>query len=351
MAFEKFYDNNYKKFLVLPAIILLASIIYITIFTIQNGVPINPDITLTGGTTYTIQTTFSPEEMKQELSESFQDFDVKTISDNSGNQLQLVVMCPEDVSDDMKDELEDILGFKLTVDNSSIEQTDSSLSSNFYNQLLVAIILAFFWMAAAVFIIFSEGGKRKFWIILANLIFAIFLGNFFLKINPVISFILFLAFAVGFIYIYTKNSIPAFAVMLSAFADIAATLAVVNLIGMKISIAGIVAFLMLIGYSVDSDIMLTSRLMRKKEKVNSAISGAFKTGWTMTFTSILAVGVALIVVYPFGSVLNQIFTILLIGLSFDLVNTWITNASILKWYIEKSPTDSLHKPSKRREKI
>ena len=334
MTFGKFYDKNYKKFLVIPAVLILASIIYLTVYTINNEMPINPDVTLTGGTTYTIQTAYSAKDMEQALGDKFEDFDVQAISDNAGNQLQLVITCPEESSETIKAEVESILGFKLTVENSSREQTDSSLSSEFYKQLLVAIILAFFWMAAAVFIIFSKGGKRKFWVILANLIFAIFLGNFFLKMNPILSLIIFLAFGVGFIYTYIKNSVPAFAVMLSSFADIAMTFALVDLIGMKISTAGIVAFLMLIGYSVDSDIMLTSRLLRKKESVNDAIKGAFKTGSTMTFTSIIAVGVALIVVYPFASVLNQIFTILLIGLSFDLINTWITNASILKWYME-----------------
>ena len=34
-------------------------------------------------------------------------------------------------------------------------------------------------------------------------------------------------------------------------------------------------------------------------------------------------------------ILSQIFTILVIGLSFDLINTWITNVSILKWYAQK----------------
>lgn len=334
MAFGKFYDKNYKKFLIIPALLILASVIYLSVYTATNGMPINPDVTLTGGTTYTIETNYSASDMEQKLGEIFEDFDVQSISDNAGNQLQLIITSPEESSDAIKSEVEDILGFKLTVENSSKEQTDSSLSSEFYKQLLVAIILAFFWMAAAVFIIFSKGGKRKFWVIIANLVFAIFLGNFFLRWNPILGLIVFLAFAVGFIYTYIKNSVPAFAVMLSAFADIAMTLALVDLIGMKISTAGIVAFLMLIGYSVDSDIMLTSRILRKKETTNEAIKGAFKTGTTMTFTSIIAVGIALIVVYPFASVLNQIFTILLIGLSFDLVNTWITNASILKWYME-----------------
>jgi len=123
--------------------------------------------------------------------------------------------------------------------------------------------------------------------------------------------------------------------MLSAFADIVVTLAIVDLIGMKISTAGIVAFLMIIGYSVDTDILLTTRLLQRKEGVNKAIFGAFKTGTTMTFTSIIAIASALIVVYSFSSVLNQIFIILLIGLGLDLINTWATNASIIKWFVEK----------------
>ena len=111
------------------------------------------------------------------------------------------------------------------------------------------------------------------------------------------------------------------------------TLALVNIIGIKLSTAGIVAFLMLIGYSVDTDILLTTRLLRRKESVNKALFGAFKTGTTMTITSIIAITTALIAIYSFESVLNQIFTILLIGLGFDLFNTWITNASIIKWYV------------------
>ena len=125
--------------------------------------------------------------------------------------------------------------------------------------------------------------------------------------------------------------------MLSAFADIIMTLALVNLIGLKLSTGGVVAFLMIIGYSVDTDILLTTRILRKKsnDSVNALLRGAFKTGMNMMVTSIIALTTALIVVYPFSSVLNQIFTILLIGLGFDIINTWITNMSIIKWYAEK----------------
>ena len=69
--------------------------------------------------------------------------------------------------------------------------------------------------------------------------------------------------------------------------------------------------------------------------LNHRIFGAFKTGVTMTLTSLFAILFALFVVKSFSIVLTQIFTILVIGLSFDLCNTWITNVSLLKWYVEK----------------
>lgn len=334
MKFETWYNKNYKKLLYAPALLLLISVLYIGFFYVQHDSIIYRDVSLTGGTTFTISTDFAPSEIESALSSSYDDFEVRGISDNTGRQIEVVVIVNSDDTQGIQQALEAILGFALTEENSSVEFTSSSLSSEFFNQLIIAVILAFFWMAAVVFVIFSRGVKTKVWIIIGNIIFAMFLGNYFMRGNSVISMIVFLAFAVVFIRTYIKNSVPAFAVMLSAFADIVMTLAVVNFVGMKLSTAGIVAFLMLIGYSVDSDIMLTTRILNKKEETNTVLKSAFKTGMTMTVTSIIAVATALIVVYPFGSVLNQIFIILLIGLAFDIFNTWITNASIIKWYAE-----------------
>jgi preprotein translocase subunit SecF len=336
MKFENWYDKNYKKLLILPAAVLLISLIYITTFYLQTGDIINKDVSLTGGTTITIQTQISQQDVENTISQKITDFEVKTISDNTGKQIQLVITVNEQNTETLETILEELLGYKLTAENSvSKETTSASLSADFYKQLIIAIILAFFWMAAVVFLIFSKGKGPKFWTIILNIAFGFFMGKFFLSINSIISAIIFLAFAVILIRMYIKNSVPAFAVMFSAFADIVMTLSLVNFIGIKLSTAGIVAFLMLIGYSVDTDILLTTRLLKKHESTDKALLGAFKTGATMTVTSIIAIATALIVVSSFESVLNQIFTILLIGLGFDLFNTWITNASIIKWYTEK----------------
>lgn len=337
MNFSKWYDKNYKKALILPVAVLAISIIYLLIFYAQTGDIINKDVTLTGGTSISISTDIPASSFRDEISETFQDFDIRSISDNAGNQIEVVITVKEARTEDLRSVLESYLEYELTPENGvSIETTSASLSEDFYKQLIVAILLAFFWMAAVVFLIFGKGKKIKTIVILLNILFGFFMGNLFLSLPPAISGIIFAAFAIFFISTYIRNSVPAFAVMLSAFADIVMTLALVDFIGMKISTAGIVAFLMIIGYSVDTDILLTTRILRKKESVNSALFSAFKTGTTMTLTSIIAITAALIIVFPFASVLNQIFIILLIGLGFDLFNTWLTNASIIKWYVEKN---------------
>jgi len=134
--------------------------------------------------------------------------------------------------------------------------------------------------------------------------------------------------------IYFINSIPSLAVILSAFSDIIITLAIVNIVGMKLSTAGIAAFLMLIGYSVDTDILLSTKVLKTREgSILNRIFIAMKTGLTMSVTTMAAITVALI--FAQSEVLKQIMTILLIGLLIDLINTWIQNAGILRWYMEK----------------
>ena len=64
--------------------------------------------------------------------------------------------------------------------------------------------------------------------IILNIFLGFFMGNFFLTINPILAGIIFLTFSTILIRIYIKNSVPAFAVMLSAFADIVMTLAIVD---------------------------------------------------------------------------------------------------------------------------
>ncbi len=282
-----FHDKNYKLLLLIPLAILLFSFIYMSSFYSQNNDFIRRDITLKGGTSVTISGDLNTVELEQALSNQLGELGTREIYDLITREKLAIVIETTSDGEQAKQILEEYLGYELTEENSSFEFTGSTLSQSFYRQLLIAILIAFLFMAIVVFIIF-------------------------------------------------RTPIPSAAVIISAFADILMTLVVVNLLGIKVSSAGIIAFLMLIGYSVDTDILLTTRILKRDEgSLNKRIFGAFKTGTTMTLTSLLAVVFALVVVSSFSSVLAQIFTILSIGLCFDLLNTWITNASILKWYMEK----------------
>ncbi len=285
--FAEFHNKNYKKLLLIPLILFLLSIGYLFMFNTQNGNFIHKDISLTGGTAVTIYGSFKVEKLQNDLSGQLNELNLRSIYDLITREQKAVIIETTLNGDETKVILENYLGYELTSDNSSFEFTGSVLSESFYKQLIIAIFFAFIFMAIVVFVIF-------------------------------------------------RTFIPSIAVIISALADIIMTLALVDFFGIKMSSAGIVAFLMLIGYSVDTDILLTTRILKRSEgSLNHRICGAFKTGVTMTMTSLLAILFALFVVKSFSIVLTQIFTILVIGLSFDLVNTWITNVSLLKWYVEK----------------
>jgi len=283
---KNWYDRTYKLQILLPLAVLVFCVIYLGQFYVNNGDIIYKDVSITGGTTITVFKTVDIAALRQSLSPEFPDIEVRALSDfRTGEQRGFFVETSANV-DLVKAALEKQLGLVLTQDNSSIEFTGSALSSSFYQQLRLAVIIAFVLMAVVVFIIF-------------------------------------------------RTLVPSLAVILAAFADIVMTIVVVDIYNIQLSTAGIVALLMLIGYSVDTDILLTSRVLRGREgTVNQRIFGAFKTGIMMTLTAIAAVAVSYILTSSYSETLRQMFTILLIGLGFDIFNTWITNASLIKWYAE-----------------
>jgi len=283
---KNWYDKSYKLILVIPAIMILLSVVYLINFNAQNGDIILKDVSLTGGTEIEFNDpNVDVDSLKASLVADFPDISVRGKSDiRTGQQTGVIVKSVAEASE-LQPALEEALGYELV--EASIKKSNPGLSGGFYKQLRNAILLSFVLMAIVVFLIFRKG-------------------------------------------------IPSLAVVLSAFADIVMTVALVNILGIKLSLAGITAFLLLIGYSVDTDILLTSRLLKRHEgTVNERMYEAFKTGTTMTVTSIVAVAVTLIFIFNSSEALKQIFSILLIGLGFDLLNTWLMNASIIKWYIER----------------
>lgn len=135
------------------------------------------------------------------------------------------------------------------------------------------------------------------------------------------------------VFILFRTAVPSLAVVLSAFGDIVVPVAVMNLAGIKLSFGIVAALLMLIGYSVDSDILLTNHVLRRSGGFYESAYRAMRTGVTMTTTSLSAAIVMAIVASVFGiGLLAAIGTVLAIGLAVDLANTYLLNFSLLRRY-------------------
>ena len=281
---KHWYDKNYKKLLVIPVVLLIICISYLMYFYSQNGDIIYKDPSLSGGTTITLRTESDAKNLELSLKKSLEDVYVRTISDISTGKQIAVLIDSSEKPEVLEPLIEEITGQKLTDENSSIEFSGPSLGNNFYRQLIIAVIISFVLMSLVIFFLF-------------------------------------------------RTLIHSVAVIFAALSDIIMAIAVVDFFGFRLSAAGIAAFLMLIGYSVDTDILLTTRVLKKRgEPVNSRIYGAFKTGMFMTLTGLIAVIPAFLIVTGLPDSFRQIFLILAIGLSADILNTWLTNASIIKWY-------------------
>jgi preprotein translocase subunit SecF len=285
----RFYDKNYKKLLLIPFIILGLSILQILTQTALTGDFVNKGISLKGGVTITVQTeqVLDLEQLETQLRNSFPANDITVRSFTRSGQFAGVVV-ESDIDVDDQEELdatiEAVERFTQSTEH-SIEGIGSSLGESFFKEVALALLLAFVFMGIVVFITF-------------------------------------------------RKIVPSLAVILAAFVDIVVTLAMVNVLGIKLSTAGVAAFLMLIGYSVDTNILLTTKVIKRRGgTVIDRVLKAMRTGLTMSATTIGALIVALVLTQ--SEVIGQIMTILLIGLIVDLMSTWLQNVGLLRLYLEK----------------
>jgi len=290
---DKIYHDHYKVLLLIPFILLLLAFLVIGINYSQTGQVVATGVSLSGGLTITIPTADDPinvDDLENKLQDSFaNDLLIRELEELGQQQAVSLQVAPLTTDQDLE-ALEESLLLVLEEDIPDIRETYTveivgpSLGASFLIQTIWALLAAFLFMAVVVFYIF-------------------------------------------------RSFIPSIAVVLAAFSDIVITLAVIILLDVKLSTAGIAGFLMLIGYSVDTDILLNTRVLKRVGgTVYDRIKNAVNTGLVMNVTTLVAVGLAFIVTQ--SEVIQQIMLILLIGLVIDVINTWIQNAGILRWYLE-----------------
>jgi preprotein translocase subunit SecF len=267
-----------KQLVIIPLVILAISVVLLALNMVSTGMPVTPGIDFSGGTAVTLFTT----DTKEQLQSTFAGYPLVDISEgvNNGYFLKFGAM------DDTEFRSLSALIYQKFPD-AKVDQIGETFGKTLQSQAVLALVFSFIGMAIVIFVAF-------------------------------------------------RTFVPSVAVVLSAFADMVMTAATMNIVGIPLSLGTLAALLMLIGYSVDSDILLTNRVLKRQGKLNEKLNGAFRTGIIMTSTT-LAAAAAMFIVAWFGSVLilMEISAVLLIGLVFDVMNTWLTNVGILKWYVLK----------------
>jgi len=302
-GWKNFYDTQYKKLLWIPALMFAVALFLIFLQYAQTGDFLYKDISLKGGLTVTVflEKDISIDALAQDLQRAYPTAEVSVRSLTSlGNPIGFIVDSDIDGSQEANIEalistLSSAVATPLTEDMYTVEFIGSSLGASFFKETFFALLMAFVFMGIVVFL-------------------------------------------------YFRLAIPSMAVILAAFSDIVVTLAIVNLLGIRLSTAGIAAFLMLIGYSVDTDLLLSTKLLKHKEgSLMKRLMEATKTGMTMTATTLVTVTLAMI--FSQSEVIRQIMIILFIGLLVDVINTWIQNVGILRIYLERKEKHALHHES------
>lgn len=341
----EWFERHYKTLFLIPVILLVLSGIVIGMTVQETGTFVYKGVTLSGGvsTTASIEEPLTQNELKDIIATEFPQASVEVRALSNFDSAQTFVIDAAQVGaneQESSDIIEAFLEERFTVTSISTETTGPSLGNAFFVQTIIGILLAFLWMGWVVFLYFGEKLSVK--VIMGLLAFfftigavqGLFQGTF----GVIVLSIAVLATMVSYFFF----SVPSGAVILAAASTIVFTLAVINLIGLRLSTAGVAAFLMLIGYSVDTDILLSTRVLKNHDKALSArIWDAFTTGITMQLTTTAAVLAALLLTN--SEVIRQIMLIILIGMVGDIIFTWLQNAGVIYWFVNRNETNRAKK--------
>lgn len=132
------------------------------------------------------------------------------------------------------------------------------------------------------------------------------------------------------IFIIYRNIVSSLGIVLASLGNILTTLAFTSLFGIELSFAGFAGLLMLIAFTVDTNIVLTSKVVSYgSETFMQRYRKAFVTGSTLIATITATMVIALFL--SSSKLLVNIAEVLVIGFVSDLVYTWVLNA----WMLER----------------
>jgi preprotein translocase subunit SecF len=285
--FDRFFAwmyDDYDKWLILPALMLILAFAILGYSYTTTGTAVPRGIEFTGGTEIQIQVgqQTTTEDVETALQGQLDSLTVRELS-SSGDQRWLLIQTMDELDADEAQQQLDQAGIAYE-GQVNVFSIGAAVSQSFLRDAQMATLLGFFIMSVVIFIAF-------------------------------------------------RSIVPSVAVILAAFTDIIVSLAGMSLLGIDLTLGTIAALLMLIGYSVDTDIVLSTRVLRQRKRdLRERVRDSITTGMTMTGGAIVAFTVLLLI--STSPTLDQIASVIMIGLIADIPATWTGNAILIKMHAE-----------------
>ena len=345
---ETFYDGNYKRYLAVPAI--LAVVFLLMVFAVPG---IKQGIELTGGTMIIFKTDkpINQEKLAQSLSRNFElsDLSVSTTTAVNGYGVNIqfaenktlkearqelgLAKAEQKAGNDANAKQHALKAISIAMPSQKagetgeteelIAQAEEALNSSrekFFSSIQALIIKEFGIGEDSAFQIREVGPAlgKTFW----NTALTVSLAS--------------LVLVTLVIFFFFREFIPSVAIIQAGIFDVLAALALMAFFSIPLSLSTIPALLMLLGYSVDTDIILTTKVMKRTGKTaRQRAVDSMKTGLTMTFCAMAMLATMIVISYANQmTIIFEIAAVLLFGLAGDLIATWLANAPIILWYVE-----------------
>ena len=148
------------------------------------------------------------------------------------------------------------------------------------------------------------------------------------------------------VFVIFRTLTPSLAVLTGAASDVLIALGAMGLFGIPLTLASFAALLMLIGFSLDTDVLLTMRVIKRKEgTARQRAYETMKTGLTMSMALLLSFGCLFVLaVFTHINTYFEISAVAIAGLVGDVFATWMLDAVIVLMYAEKKGDGGEHKP-------
>jgi preprotein translocase subunit SecF len=159
------------------------------------------------------------------------------------------------------------------------------------------------------------------------------LGSYFLAQVRNIIIVAFILVAIAVFFIF-RTPIPSLAVVFGAANDIIVALGAMGAFHIPLGIASVGGILMLIGFSIDTDMLSSIRILKRSEGTpTERAMSTFKTGVTMTSTAIISFATLFAISYfAFITTYVEISGVVLFGLLADIFTTWFGTTVMVVWY-------------------